>query len=135
MQSAVQGTPLASVRVMSLTVFESLKQYVGFNEASSAALRELHPAARPRTEVAQLVEAATQSAALPPTITVDVAPDVSRLTIDVDPDQLQQVLINLLTNAAQAMAGGGRLFIEGELSPNGDTRLRVQPAAPRPLSA
>ena len=32
---------------MPLTFFESLKQYVGFTEASSAALRELHPIAQP----------------------------------------------------------------------------------------
>ncbi len=32
---------------MSLTFFDSLKQYVGFDEASSAALRELHPIAQP----------------------------------------------------------------------------------------
>ena len=30
-----------------MTFFESLKQYVGFTEASSAALRELHPLAQP----------------------------------------------------------------------------------------
>ena len=32
---------------MALSFFESIKLYVGFTEASSAALRELHPIAAP----------------------------------------------------------------------------------------
>jgi two-component system sensor histidine kinase HydH len=85
---------------------------------------------RHRTEVAGLVQAATQLASLPATITVDVSPTLAPLSIDVDPDQLRQVLINLLTNAAQAMPGGGRVFIEGERSPDGETRLRVRDDGP-----
>jgi two-component system sensor histidine kinase HydH len=88
------------------------------------------PPRRHRTEVAGLVEAATRLASLPATITVDVSPTVTTLAIDVDPDQLQQVLINLLTNAAQAMPAGGRVFIEGERAPDGETRLRVRDDGP-----
>jgi two-component system, NtrC family, sensor histidine kinase HydH len=88
------------------------------------------PPRRQRTEVAGLVEAAMRLASLPATITVDVAPTVTPLAIDVDPDQLQQVLINLLTNAAQAMPAGGRVFIEGERAPDGETRLRVRDDGP-----
>lgn len=88
------------------------------------------PPRRRRTEVAGLIETATRSALLPSTISVDVAPGVEKLIIDVDPDQLQQVLINLLTNAAQAMPGGGRVFIEGESPPGGETRLRVRDNGP-----
>jgi signal transduction histidine kinase len=88
------------------------------------------PPRRLRTEVGGMVEAATRLASLPATITVDVSPTVTTLAVDVDPDQLQQVLINLLTNAAQAMPAGGRVVIEGERSPEGETRLRVRDDGP-----
>jgi signal transduction histidine kinase len=88
------------------------------------------PPRRHRTEVAKLVEAATHLASLPAAITVDVSPGISALAIDADADQLQQVLINLLTNAAQAMPAGGRVFIEGERTPDGETRLRVRDDGP-----
>lgn len=45
-ESALEGTPLAYACPMSLTFFESLKRYVGFTDASSATLGELHPVAR-----------------------------------------------------------------------------------------
>jgi signal transduction histidine kinase len=88
------------------------------------------PPRRHRTAVAGLIEAATDSASLPATITIDVSPAITPLTIDVDPDQLQQVLINLLTNAAQAMPSGGHVQIDGETAANGDTRLRVRDDGP-----
>jgi two-component system, NtrC family, sensor histidine kinase HydH len=88
------------------------------------------PPRRHRTDVAGLVQAATQSASLPTTIAVEVSPTVTSLAIEVDPDQLQQVLINLLTNAAQAMPGGGRITIDGETSSSGETRLRVRDDGP-----
>lgn len=93
-------------------------------------LARSRPPRRLRTEVAGLVEAATELASLPAAVTVEVSPTVSSLAIDVDPDQLQQVLINLLTNAAQAMPGGGRVTIDGETSPGGEIRLRVRDDGP-----
>ncbi len=47
MKSVTQGTSLACSRPVPLTFFESLKQYVGFTDLSSAALRDLLPVARP----------------------------------------------------------------------------------------
>lgn len=88
------------------------------------------PPRRLRTEVIKLVEAAVRSASLPATIALEVSPGVATLAIDADPDQVQQVLINLLTNAAQAMPGGGRVTIDGESTPNGETRLRVRDDGP-----
>ncbi len=88
------------------------------------------PPRRKRTDLAELVDAATRSASLPATIAIDVAPTVTGLAVDVDPDQLQQVLINLLTNAAQAMPSGGQVTIDGEAAPGGETRLRVRDDGP-----
>ncbi|NOZ69860.1 MAG: HAMP domain-containing protein [Deferribacteres bacterium] len=38
----------------------------------------------------------------------------------IDEHQIQQVLVNLITNAIQAMPGGGKLYIETGLSSNGE---------------
>lgn len=45
-------------------------------------------------------------------VTISEAPDTPPVTIN--PGELQQVIINLVTNAAQAMKGGGRLEISTE---------------------
>jgi two-component system sensor histidine kinase HydH len=87
------------------------------------------PPRRQRTDVRSLVESTAATALLPATVTVEVnaPPD---LTVDVDPNQFQQVLINLFTNAGQAMNGSGRIFVEGAALPTGGTRLRVRDEGP-----
>ncbi len=47
------------------------------------------------------------------------------LEADVDPDQLRQVLLNLFSNASQAMNGGGRIRVLGERLPDGTVTIRV----------
>ena len=61
------------------------------------------PPRRHRTALRALVESAAEAALLPAAITLEVAvpPD---LTANIDPDQVRQILVNLLTNAAQAHA-------------------------------
>jgi signal transduction histidine kinase len=88
------------------------------------------PPRRVRTEVGRLVAAATRAANLPATVTVQISPAAAALAVEVDPDQFQQVLINLFTNAAQAMQAGGRVEIDGEALPGGETRLRVRDDGP-----
>lgn len=87
------------------------------------------PPRRQRTDVRSLVESTAATALLPATVTVEVnaPPD---LTVDVDPNQFQQVLINLFTNAGQAMNGSGRIVVEGTALPTGGTRLRVRDEGP-----
>ncbi len=46
------------------------------------------------------------------TIETDLAPDLA--LINGDPNQLEQILLNLATNAVDAMPGGGRLVIQTE---------------------
>ncbi len=41
-------------------------------------------------------------------------------TVFIDEHQIQQVFVNLITNAIQAMPGGGMLYIETRLSSNGE---------------
>lgn len=84
---------------------------------------------RRQTNVRDLVDASAQAALLPPTVSVEVAAQAD-LTISVDADQMQQVLINLFTNAAQAMPAGGRIVVGGEALPQRGTRLYVRDDGP-----
>ena len=70
------------------------------------------PPKRTTTYVKGVVETSVQRANLPASVVVDtnVPSDVTGL---LDGDQIVQVLVNLLTNAAQAMGGSGHVFIEG----------------------
>jgi signal transduction histidine kinase len=87
------------------------------------------PPRRHRTGLRALVESAAEAALLPAAVTLDVGipPD---LTANIDPDQVRQILVNLLTNAAQAMRGRGHVWVEGETTTDGGTRLRVRDDGP-----
>ncbi len=87
------------------------------------------PPRRRRTDVRKLVEAAAHAALLPETVALEVTAPAD-LTVDVDPDQMQQVLINLFTNAAQAMPAGGRITVIGEAIGGSGARLRVRDDGP-----
>ena len=54
-----------------------------------------------------------QLALLPPMVRVTVAAVPDDLAIHVDPDQIEQVLVNLFMNSAQAMPQGGRIQVAG----------------------
>lgn len=43
-----------------------------------------------------------------------------------DPDQIHQLLVNLITNAAEAMPVGGALTLRARLDPRGRTQLQVE---------
>ena len=73
---------------------------------------------------------AADGALLPPTVAVKVAITPPDLAVQVDPDQIRQVLVNLFTNAAQAMPGGGTIAVTAEAPPSGDARLRVRDDGP-----
>jgi two-component system, NtrC family, sensor histidine kinase HydH len=83
------------------------------------------PPQRRRTDVRKLVEAAASAALLPDTVAMEVTVPAG-LTVDADPDQMQQVLINLFTNATQAMPAGGRITVIGEAIGATGARLRVR---------
>jgi signal transduction histidine kinase len=87
------------------------------------------PPRRQRTILSDAVAAAVGSSMLPAAVTVESSVPAG-LTADVDPDQLQQVMINLFTNAAQALRGRGTIWVEGEPQPQGAVRLRVRDDGP-----
>ena len=76
------------------------------------------PPRRLPTGLRQLVESATANALLPPMVRVTVAAVPDDLAIHVDPEQIQQVLVNLFMNAAQAMPQGGRIAVAAEALPS-----------------
>jgi two-component system sensor histidine kinase HydH len=91
-------------------------------------LARSRPPRRQRVALAAVIQGAVDAALLPAEIQVGV--DLSAgLSADVDPDQLAQVLVNLFTNASQAMAGRGHISVEGEPLPHG-ARLRVRDDGP-----
>jgi signal transduction histidine kinase len=89
------------------------------------------PPQRHPTELRQLVESAAATALLPPMVRVTLTTAPDDLAVHVDPDQIRQVLINLFTNAAQAMPEGGRIEITAEVMPSTDSAsIRVQDDGP-----
>ena len=81
-----------------------------------------------RTEISAVVHAAVDvvrpaAEAKGVTLLVDLDPDVGANVVD--PDRLQQVMWNLLTNAVRYTPRDGRVTITGERGPSG-IRLRVQ---------
>jgi two-component system sensor histidine kinase HydH len=88
------------------------------------------PPQRQRTELRRLVDSAVGAAVLPAAVQVHSTPSLADLYIDVDPDQIRQVLINILTNAAQAMPHGGRIEVGADAAPDGPTRLRIRDDGP-----
>lgn len=67
-----------------------------------------------------------------PAIAVDVEVVPAGLEMYVDPEQIEQVLINLLRNAEQALAGrqGGRIVLRAFLNARGQTTLEVRDNGP-----
>jgi signal transduction histidine kinase len=89
------------------------------------------PPRRQPTELRQLVESATAAAPLPPMVRVTVTAVPDDLAVHVDPDQIRQVLVNLFTNAAQAMPQGGRIEVAAEAVPStGAASIRVHDDGP-----
>jgi signal transduction histidine kinase len=74
--------------------------------------------------VADLMDQALRSVPIPENITVRTENPVPDLVGDVDPDQMLQVLTNLVSNAVESMPGGGTLTLASG-SQNGTFTLSV----------
>ncbi len=63
---------------------------------------------------------------IPPKVSVQVDNQSSSLQIHADPQLLKRVLINLITNAIQAMPDGGELFINTQVTSSGVVSISVK---------
>ncbi len=82
------------------------------------------PAAREKIPIFDLITEVIAQHPLPDTIqlTTTLPPDLPPVFID--PQQIKQVLINLVTNAYQAMPSGGQLIIQAQMEQN-EVKLAV----------
>ncbi|MEW5851421.1 MAG: ATP-binding protein [Myxococcota bacterium] len=93
-------------------VTRTIRQLLDFSRARPAAVREL--ATRPTVEaVVELVRLEAQRRRI--TLSSEIQPDLPPLAAD--PDQLQQVLVNLMMNAMDACAEGGAVTVGATLKP------------------
>jgi len=65
-----------------------------------------------KTNMRKLVDDTIRAVNLPSEIEINVTGRGTEVVAEVDPDQISQVLLNLLTNAQAAMPRGGRLNVE-----------------------
>lgn len=75
---------------------------------------------RSRIDVAAIAAMVTEAFGADPRFlgSVTVHLEAASVTADIDPDRIRQVLWNLLTNAAQAMPGGGKVGLRVEAHPD-----------------
>ena len=64
-----------------------------------------------QTDLVKLLDSYAKTAALPPAVKLSVERAAEDLLAEMDPDQIIQVLTNLITNAIEAMGGAGVLTV------------------------
>ena len=74
------------------------------------------------TNLVELAQSCLKTIAAPEGVAVSVRADVKDVVAEVDPDQIAQVLTNLITNATSAMPGGGELTV---VIGGDDERVRI----------
>ena len=74
----------------------------------------------------ELVNAVISSVAIPENINVNVCMKADFPQVKADPQLLKRVLINLVTNAMQAMPDGGKLTVSAEVNSQGRVVLTVE---------
>ena len=81
------------------------------------------------TRIQKVIEDALLRITIPENIELPKKLDADLLEVEIDADQIQQVLVNIITNAVQAMPDGGKLtigarekdeFLEMEIADTGD---------------
>ncbi|MEO5766709.1 MAG: ATP-binding protein, partial [Polyangia bacterium] len=104
-------------------------------QRATGTIRDLLDLARNRpprwraTDIRVLVETAVEAALIPGAIGVDIAIPPGFMA-SIDPDQVRQILVNLLSNAAQALHGHGHVWVDAGPTTDGGTQLRVRDDGP-----
>lgn len=81
-------------------------------------------------ELRSLVAAAVESLEVPAGIELDVEVEASLPKVHVDPDQVRQVVINLLSNAFDAAGKEGKILVRGSLPAEEMVELLVNDSGP-----
>jgi two-component system, NtrC family, sensor histidine kinase HydH len=125
---------LAKISVDDSNVNKHLDKVAGQVKVCSKTITDLlelarsRPPRRQRVDVSVLVEHSLESVPLEADVVVES--DLPRgLDVYADPDQMRQVLVNLMANASQAMAGRGRIRISAERE-KGGVAIRVSDEGP-----
>ena len=74
----------------------------------------------------QLVNSVLETVTIPANISVNMQNQESEFQIKADPQLLKRVLINLVTNAVQAMPNGGKLSLSTQVNSDGHVAFSVQ---------
>jgi signal transduction histidine kinase len=104
-------------------------------QRASQTIRDLLDLARNKTpkrhvtNLRLLVDSAAEASLMPAAVIFEsrVPGD---LTANIDPDQMRQVLVNLIINACQALGGRGHVWVDGERHDDGTAILRVRDDGP-----
>jgi PAS domain S-box-containing protein len=114
---------LQRIEVLSERAAEMIKQMLAFSRRGMVQKTNLwlHPFLK---EVAKLLERI-----IPENIEVELGLAADRLTVEADPTQLQQMVMNLAVNARDAMPDGGRLRLETARVELGEEFCRAHPDA------
>jgi signal transduction histidine kinase len=81
------------------------------------------------TSLRELVDSAAEASLLPAAMVLHASVPAD-LEPTIDPDQVRQVLVNLFTNAMQALKGRGQIWIEAEAAADGGAQVRVRDDGP-----
>lgn len=74
----------------------------------------------------ELLSAVIQTVTIPQNVTIKLENSGRSLQIRVDPHLIKRVLINLVTNAVQAMPSGGRLYVLARVDSHGHVSISVE---------
>ena len=76
--------------------------------------------------IEEIVESVISSVTVPANISVQTRMDNNFPQVKADPELLKRVLVNLITNAVQAMPNGGNLTVKSQANPEGSVFVTVE---------
>ena len=127
-EAAARGLPVEDLRMIEQEIRRmerSLHTFLDFARLPKPERRPIAIAAVVEKTFALLEGRARQQG-----VTLHFAAPANPVVVRVDPEQIQQILVNLVLNALDAMPQGGRLQVELGASANGQVELRVSDTGP-----
>lgn len=132
-QAAGEGAAAGGLQPQDLTIIEgeirrmerSLKSFLDYARPPKLERRELDLRASVRRAFALIESRASQQH-----VELTTDPSDEPITVSADPDQIQQLLLNLILNALDAMPGGGTVSVRIDGPKNGILQLQVLDSGP-----